>query len=176
MRKNIFVIGLAAVTLVVVIAYILTLRKQVIVLEEEKGRLAQALSEAKESERKLSALNLKLKDNLGVYRNKITKLLAEKTVMQESFEDLRSRFSLLEAENKTLREENESFKARSEGGTGIKNALGELKRQTLKVCRQIRQKVNENKLMEGNRGYMIKEGKSTFPEKVKIEVVPAPEK
>lgn len=172
--KNIFVPILVVFTIIVVFAYLFSLKKQVSVLDAQREALMQALGKEKELSQELSEENSVLKDNLRAYKNKITKLLAENAVSQKSLEELKSKFSLLEAENKTVREENEGFKSRVECKTGIKGALGELRRQTIKVCREIRQKVDENKLMEGNRGYVIKDGKATLPAKVKIEVVPAP--
>lgn len=178
--KNIFVVLLLAVTILVVFMYILSLRKQVSVLEGQKERLAQALAEAKESEKKLSVLNSALKDNLSASNRKITELFAKNAAAQKSLEETSSRFSILQAENDALRvekekilAENENFKARLGIKAEFKKAIGELKKQVFKVGREIKEKSEEGKLTEGNRGYVIKDGKSTYPARVKIEVVPA---
>lgn len=36
--------------------------------------------------------------------------------------------------------------------------------------------MEQERIIEGNRGYLLKDGKFTLPSRVRIEVVPAPEK
>ncbi len=80
-------------------------------------------------------------------------------------EELNSQADILKAENNALSEErtklaqdNEVLKFKLASITELKKAIQELKR----LAR-----------LEGNRGFLIKDGQSTFIAKVKIEVTPA---
>lgn len=174
--KNTLIIILLAVTIIVVFMYILSLRKQVSALEEQKLNLAQALATEKELGHKLSEQNSALKENLRVSQKKISKLFSANALTQRYLEDLSSRFSMLQAENKALREEKEKILMENDSlmeKLGIRKVIGDLKKQVQKVGREIKQRAQEEKLNEGNRGYIIKDGKATRPAKVKIEVIPA---
>jgi len=180
-RKNIFIVLLLILTILIVFIYILSLRKQVVILDAEKQNLLQDLEKGKQLQQKLSQENAQLKENLVASKKKITKLLVDYSAEHNSLEDLKSKFSILQAENTALREDKEKvsreivdLQAKLGSVAGLKKAIVELRRQMHKVGRQIRQKAEVQESIEGNRGYIIKDGKPTYPARIKIEVLPAP--
>ncbi|MCX5702902.1 MAG: hypothetical protein NT066_00150 [Candidatus Omnitrophica bacterium] len=189
--KNILIVLLLTIAIFSVFKYIWLLKEkydllvilnqvkaQVATLEEEKQNLLQSLEKEKESRQKLSQENLGLKENLKAGKRKLTKLFRE----QEALEELNYKFSLLKAENvaltektKKLSEENENLKAKVSSISGLKDAIRELKKQARKVVSIVIRHKPE-RIIEGNRGFLIKDGKYTSPAKVKIEVIPVASK
>ena len=160
-------------------------------LESEKHNLSLDLDKGREIQQQLNEENLKLKEDLKLAQEKLVKLDSDFAQAQKSIEQLNSRFSLIKSENIALREknnliktelngaskENESFKARLNSIPALKQAIRELKIQMRKVRKvgvEIKEKIKLNKIVEGNRGFLIKEGKIYYPTKIKIEVMPAP--
>jgi len=190
--KNTLIVLLLAIALFSIIRYILSIKEvsqakeQVAILEIEKQNLLQELEKEKELQQNLTKENSGLKDNIKASRRRLTKLFREVKDTQKAIEDLNSRFSILKAENTALIEEesilklklsqvsqeNDSMKVKLSSVAELKQAIRELK---IKMRQSI---VNQYKkltqIVEGNRGYIIKDGKSTYPAKIKIEVRPAP--
>jgi superfamily II RNA helicase len=73
-----------------------------------------------------------------------------------------------------LEKENDAFKAKLSSATELKKAIKELKKQAQKVGVSMIKKAQTEKTLEGNQGYIIKDGLATIPAKVRIEVTPAP--
>ncbi|MDD5431720.1 MAG: hypothetical protein PHO70_01865 [Candidatus Omnitrophica bacterium] len=152
-------------------------------LEIEKQNLLQELEKEKALEQKLSQANIGMKNYLRASNKRISKFFVDYEEVKARFERLGSQFSILKAEHSALLDnrnkiakENEQLKAKVGSVFALKEAIRELKVQMHKVTVQIKEKVNLDKVIEGNRGYLIKQGKPTTPSKVKIEVVPASEK
>jgi chromosome segregation ATPase len=160
------------------------------VLANEKQGLLQELEKEKELQKQLSQENSALKDNLRLSEEKVAKLDTDFTQAQKDIEQLASRFSILKAENKALidknsklgskingfSQENERLKVKLSSIAELKKAIRELKKQVYKVGVIVKQKVEAERTMEGNRGYLIKDGRFTYPARIKIEVTPAPVK
>ncbi len=124
--------------------------------------------------------------------NRLTKLFKDSRDTQKAIEQLNSQFFTLKTENTTLTEqtdklklkfsqvskENEDLKMKLGSVMELRKAIKELKRQVRKVGIEIKQKTQTEKIVEGNRGFLIKDGQLTYlnPTKVKIEVIPAPQK
>jgi chromosome segregation ATPase len=148
-------------------------------LEKEKQNL---LENEKALQQKLAQENSVLKENLRASEDKLVKLDADFTEAQQTIEDLHSRFSILEAENTALREEKENLKvklaevaqdnARLNSLAELKKAIKELKKKMRRVKREIRKKTAAINDSEWNSGFLVRNGKSTYPAKVKIEVRP----
>lgn len=193
--KNILLVLLVSVTILSVYKYIsalkekydllntLTLTKeQVELLEQEKQNLLQTLEKEKALEAKLSEQNAGLKEYLQASKKRLTKNFRDIEAVREEKEELDAKFSLLKAENTALLEqkeqlsqENESLSTKLSSIVELKKAIRELKKQVRKVGTTIKQKISEQKLIEGNRGFIIKDGKYTYPSRVRIEVIPASE-
>jgi Sec-independent protein translocase protein TatA len=52
----------------------------------------------------------------------------------------------------------------------LKKAIHELRRQISRVNREIRKKVDAQETAEGNRGFMVKDGRNTYKGRIRIEV------
>lgn len=150
-------------------------KEQVVVLQIERQNLLQEL----EKEKQLQEQLLMLKDNLEASRNRLTRLFGDFERAQKTIEQLDSQISLLRLENRALREEidnlefqRDDLKVRLSSLIELKKAIRELKIKMRRVKTEIEKKRPET-VVEGNRGYLIKDGKSTYPlYKVRIEVMP----
>lgn len=163
------------------------LKEEETTLVKEKQNLLGALEKEKALQKKLTQQNSELKDYLRASKRRLTKLFRNVRETQEAMGQLNSRYSLLKAENialigqeKKLKQkfsqvlqENESLKAKFNSITELKKAIGELKRQRRKRQETERKTQVGPRIVEGNHGYLIKDGKFTYPTKVKIEVIPA---
>lgn len=195
--KNILIVLLLTIAIFCVFKYIWALKEkydllvtlnevktQLAALEKERQNLLQSLEKEKESQQKLSEENLGLKENLKASKRRLSSLFRDVTEAQKAIEELHSRFSLLQAENtalieteKKLSQENENLKAKLSSVVEIKKAFRELKKQASKVAMAIRQKARStDRIITGNRGFLIKDGKYTYPAKVRIEVIPVTSK
>lgn len=155
-------------------------KQQVTVLEDEKQNLLREIEKDKKLRQKLTQQNLELKDYLKAGKARMGKLFKVYEGTQETIEQLNSKFSLLKAENtaiitdkERLSKENEALKIKLNSVMELKKAMRELRKQAQKVGMQIIKKTDVRKTMEGNQGFVIKDGKPNNPAKVKIEVVPA---
>lgn len=194
--KNIVIILLLTISLFSVYKFISSLREkyelmnslnlakqQVTVLEDEKQNLLREIEKDKKLRQKLTQQNLELKDYLKAGKARMEKLFKVYEGTQETIEQLNSKFSLLKAENtaiitdkERLSKENEALKIKLNSVMELRKAMRELRKQAQKVGMQIIKKTDVRKTMEGNQGFVIKDGKPNNPAKVKIEVVPAPVK
>ena len=161
-------------------------QQEVAILSEEKQNLLQDLEKEKEANDKLASDNQELKKYLIASREKISKLFEEVKETQDAIEQLSFQISLAKAENKALLEETENIKsnlsqvsqenaalkAKLSTVVELKKAIRELKKQKRKVTQEITQ-IKIDRIIEGNRGYLIKDGKLTSSFKVRIEVMPA---
>jgi len=197
--KNILIVLLLTITIFSVFKYILSLkarydlitalnqaRDELVVLKQEKQKLLGQLEKGKELQEQFTEANSELKDNIKAARRRLTKLFTEIRAKEKAYDDLNYRFSILKAENVALTEEkeqlnlklsetnseNESLKVKLSSIEELKKAIRELK---IKM-RQVRitpKKAREQEIIEGNRGFLVKDGKSTYPVKIRIEVRPA---
>ncbi|PIP19686.1 MAG: hypothetical protein COT38_01900 [Candidatus Omnitrophica bacterium CG08_land_8_20_14_0_20_41_16] len=170
--KNILILLLASALVFVVFRYISYLRENIRSLEGQKQSLEyqkQSLSQELEKEKntveQLKLKNDSLKGNLKAAHKRLNKSFLALSQSEKRAEELSSQADILKAENNALSEEkarlvgdNEAFKSRLTSIPELKKAIQELKRQAR---------------LEGNRGFLIKNGKSTSVVKVKIEVTPA---
>ena len=191
--KNIIIILLLTITVFSVYKFISSLREkyellnslnltkqQVATLEEDKQNLLQEIEKDKQLQQKLTQQNSRLKEYLMAGKVRLAKLFKAHGEAQKAFDQVNSKFSLLKVENTALLEEkerivkeNESLKAKLTSVIELKSAIRQLKKQAQKVGIQIIKKTDTIKTLEGNQGYVIKDGKPYNPAKVKIEVIPA---
>jgi len=132
-------------------------QEEIVALTQEKQNLLQELGKEKELNGQLASKNTGLKNYLKVCKNKIARLFQDKSRLQGNLEDADARFSILKAENDQLR---------------VKlSSIIELR----KAIRELKAKKRRSRALAdgGNLGFVIRNGRSTIPEKVKIEVVPA---
>jgi len=158
------------------------LKQQVNLLESQKQGLAEELAKAKESEAKIAAKLDGLKHYFHASKQRMGKLFTDLDNARKAIEDLDSKINLLKSENNALRgekqalaQDNETLRTKLNSITQLKKAIKELRGQINNVSKEIKKTIKEEKLIEGNRGFLIKEGKPTYPTKVKIEVTPLPQ-
>jgi len=158
-------------------------KEQVTALENEKQNLLQTLEKEKETGRELNEENSKLKKNLKAGARKINKTTATLSEIKSELERINTEIAALKETNKALEEaknaaekESDNLRARLSSATELKKAMGELKKQAFKVGVQVIEK-NQQRIDQetmGNQGFVIKDGKPTYPPSIKIEVSPAP--
>ena len=186
--KVILITFLVGIIIFAVFQYILSLKEQVLVLENEEQVLLQQLDNEKQLKQKLAAENNQLQENLKANEEKMAKMDTELAETKDKAEQLSSGVRLLKAENIALREkketltadlervskEKETVQAKLSSIFELKKAIGELRKQAYKVGKEIKKEV-QNENIEGNRGFIVKDGKSTYSAKVRIEVKPLPQ-
>jgi chromosome segregation ATPase len=186
--KVILVALLLGIIIFGVYKYILSLKEQIMALEDEGQALMQTLEKERELEQKLTQENSELQDNLKVSEEKLTRLNDDFAQVQDVIEQLNSQASGLIAENTTLKEkedklikeltrvynEKKGLQARLSSITEPKKAIKELNKQVYKVGTEVKEKIKAKNtaIREGNYGFLIKNSKSTYPAKVRIEVKP----
>jgi hypothetical protein len=182
--KNMAIILLLSITIFSVIKYLIEIKTkyglqdsltqaqaQIIALAQAKQNLLQELGKEKELTGQLALKNTDLKDYLRASKNRITRSFQDNARIQQKLEDTGAMFSILKEENlaliesrKRIYKENEEFKLKLSSVIELKKAIKELK---------IRKRRDLFPEMEGNQGFLFKDGQSTALEKIKIEVVPA---
>lgn len=182
--KNITIALLIAITIFSMFRYVSELKErfrlqdnliqaqsQIAVLAQEKQNLLQDLEKEKVAKEQLIAKNASLKDYLRAGKNRLMRLFRDNAKAQADLEDTNSKFAILKAENRALIEnrkriyaENEQFKLKLSSIVELKKAIKELKSRKHK---------NPSLEIEGNRGFLIKDGQTTALEKIRIEVIPA---
>lgn len=162
-------------------------KDQLKTLEFQKQNLLQEIEEEKKLQQKLIQENSEIKDDLKATDEELTKLNSDFIQADKNIEELSSQISVLKTENMALNDEKdklklkvneisqekESLKIRLSSIQELKKAIREIKQQMRKVTRGVKHKVKKEETHEGNRGFLLKEGKPTYPAKVRIEVHPA---
>jgi chromosome segregation ATPase len=198
--KNLLIVFLLAIAAFSVYKYSLSLKEkfdltqsldqaktEAVDLVQQKQNLLQSLEKEKQSGQQLMQNNSQLKDYLKVADEHIAELLAQYKKQEDSLNNLESKFSILKAEVAALVEkkdeifrENESLKTKLGSVEELKKAINELRfseRHKVSLRQQEApedRKEETGKVMEGNRGYLIKDGGFTATSRFKIEVVPTP--
>ena len=173
--KNILIAFLLALTIFVVFRYILSLRKDVATLEDQRQNLLVSLEKEKQVGQQLAQENTTLKANLVASRKKIAKLMADYSAEQKTLDELKARFALVQAENAALRGEKQKVAEEIEALQGKVDSSSRRKRQMPRVSTEMRKESEtQQKISEGNYGYTTKNGKTTYPARIKVEVLPAP--
>jgi chromosome segregation ATPase len=196
--RIILVALLVGITIFSVFKYLYTLREkyellsainqikaQLGALEIEKQGLVQDLDKERQLSQQVTQENSGLKDSLKEKEDKIAQLATDVAYAQKMVEDLNSQVSILKAENMAVRDQNsgltvklnelsrqkDALAIRLSSVAELKKAIRELKKQVRKVRSEIKYKETAyERVFEGNRGFLLKNGKPTYPTKVKIEV------
>lgn len=156
------------------------MKEEVAALESEKQLLSQELERERDLKQQLIEENMAFQESLKASEEKLAKLSSDFISLQKELGQLGSRLVTLKEERDSLNtqlvqitQERDNLQARLGSITELKKAIRELKKQMRKVKVEIKEKVKHDKVIEGNRGFLIKDGKSTYPTKIKIEVIPA---
>ena len=146
-------------------------QSEVAVLTQEKQKLLQELEKEKELKEQMLQKNANLKLYMKASMNKITNLFQSNSKIQVNLENVNAKLSILKAENKALIDsrkriylQNEEFKAKLSSVVELKKAIRDLRNRKHKPLFLSK---------EGNKGYVIKDGRPVTVAKIKIDVVPA---
>jgi len=175
-----------------------SIRQQVALLEAEKKDLQQGLD--KEIALKHQAIrdNSSLKESLKLGEEKLARMAHDLSEAHRNLEELSSQISIVTAENTALKEDfaqlnsrleeesrqKEELAAKMNSIAELKKAIRELKKR-MRTARAAQQDLRnvppegpsyepEEKVIEGNYGYIIRDGKPTSSTKVRIEVLTLP--
>ncbi len=186
---------LVGITIFCVFKYLLTLKEKYDLignLNWAKGQVAaleQATDKEKDLQKALSQENSTLKDELKANTDKFTQLDADFHNAQKTIEQLTLQIALSQAENTALKEEKnklteeftqasqerDALKAKLSSIRELRKAIKELRKQIRQAKVKIKEIIQERRVIEGNRGFLIKNGVTTYnTAKIKIEVMPVP--
>jgi chromosome segregation ATPase len=193
--KIVLVSLLVGITMFSVFKYLVALKEKHDLLKslnevrEQVATLEQTVVEEKKVQDALSQENVALKTELKTNTDKFAQIDADFKNAQATIEQLTAQIAISKAENTALREEKDKaaqdltrisqerddFKSRLSSIPELKKAIKEVKIQLRQAKKLIREVAKTRMNIEGNGGFMIKNGKSTFPATgIKIEVTPAP--
>jgi chromosome segregation ATPase len=158
--------------------------RQVAALEDEKKGLMQDFEKEKALYQKATEESLQLKDNLNLTQEKLNQLGSELYASEKTIEELSSQFSAVRAENLALRDQiqsldlemakvvqdKEKLQTRLSSIADLKKAIKDLRQQMRQTKKEIQIRTKTGEIMLGNQGFVIKDGKPTYPTRVKIEV------
>lgn len=188
------IVFLAGVTLFSVIKYIRAqkenyhlynnlkqIKAQTDSLEIQRQKLLQTIEKQNQE-------NSVIKEDLKANQDTLTKMEADFMQAQKTIVELNSQISALKSENANLEERGEGLKieltevsqekdklqAKLNSLIELKKAIRELKIKIHQAKAKLIKKTDIEIFQEGNRGFVVKDGKFTYPAKVKIEVKPAP--
>jgi len=191
----ILTVFLVGITIFSFLKYFMTLKEKYALLNnlnQVKGQVAsleQAIDKEKELQKALSQENLTLKDELKANTDKLTQLDLDLRNSQRTIERLTSQIALSKAENTALRDEKDkltfelaqisqerdTLKTKLSSVPELKKAIKEVKIQIRQAKLMMREITKKRRIIEGNHGFLVKNGESTYPiTKIKIEVMPAP--
>lgn len=156
----------------------------------QKDALTRKLESQLQEQQKIIEAKQTIEKTAGISLEKYASIEAELAYAQVRIEELDSAMERLEQENiilvqsqsklttqvEQLTEEKTALETRLSSIKELKKAIRELRRKVRKTKARVRptkKVVKEQKIIEGNRGYLIKDGKSTYSPEVKIiEVIP----
>ncbi|MGD0336250.1 MAG: hypothetical protein ABSB18_04040 [Candidatus Omnitrophota bacterium] len=191
--KNIAIIFLLAIASFAIYKYTITLREKydltislgeanmrITGLEKDKISLLRQKEELNGEVTKLSWETAKLKNYAKAAKKRMSRLFVDTETARRTAEDIQTKQSLLKAENESilkekeeLLRENDSLKLKLSSVKELKKAMLELRKQAPGVVAQVKKKMEEDENLEGNRGFLLKDGQPTTATKIKIEVIPA---
>ncbi|MCM8796304.1 MAG: hypothetical protein NC923_00230 [Candidatus Omnitrophica bacterium] len=185
--KNIIIFFLLAIASFSVYKYIAILKEK----QDLKAELSQANSRIAVLAKETTALKkekemlwteiFSLKRYLRKGMDRLSRLFSKYEMVRKEAKEMKTKISLLKAENEELLEkekeieaENEFLKAKLFSIQEVKKAVQEVRKQAPKVMETMRDIVEQEEILQGNRGFLIKDGQPTLPARIKINVIPAP--
>ena len=166
-------------------------------LEEEKQNLFNELEVKKQLEARLIKENAAFKEDIQSIQEQVSALNSVFISTRARVKSLTSKIRILQDENQALSadkqnlsaqlteasQERDTLRSKFESVIELKKAIRDLKRKIHLARREIRRRVSpeqepepepeEEPVVEGNRGFIIKDGRFTLPAyRIKIEVRP----
>ena len=155
------------------------MKAEVAVLEDEKQNLNRSLDKEKVLNNTLETENASLNESLKADEEKLAKLGSDLQETLKKIEELNTQVTALndEKEKATLllseaTQERETLKSRMNSIPELKQMSKELKKKMRVTSHEVTTQIKKETIILGNRGFLVRNGKPTYPPKVKIEVEP----
>lgn len=152
-------------------------------LKEQTLNLMEGLEKEKTSQERRHRDNAYLQGYARASKQRLIKLFRRQQLLQEDLARVSEKFSLSQAENEALAQdksmlahENKEMKDKLGSISELKKAIIELRKQMRTTAADRRTARRNDTQSYGNRGYLVKDGKSTYSAQFRIEVIPATEK
>lgn len=188
--KNLFIAFLLGLSVFTVFRHLSVLREKLILADTLKQKEAEVtglqgeLVEQKEAQRVLLQQKNGLRSYLEASKRRLLKLFGEFGKAKGSIRELDGKIIILKTENQELlqeknrlAEENQGYRAKLSSVDELKKAIRDIKTQPRKPKIYVSKVPDKEKtVIQGNQGFLLKDGKPTPPAKIVIEVVPAPTK
>lgn len=185
--KNVLIVLLLTIAVFSIVKYAVSLKErhdlelalnqarvqmatQITALEEEKQNLLQEIQKEKNSQQEIKLQNSKIKVHLRASENRLHKLFRDYRSKDTAIEQLRIRFSSMEAENQALLSQKDLLSRENENLKAKLDSMG----AAIEQPKQIQAQIQENS--GKNRGFLLKGYQSGTPQKITIEVNPASQK
>ena len=155
-------------------------KEQTAALEDEKQNLSQELEKKKELQQQLIRENTGLRRSLRIRIEKLAQVDAELAMAEQSIKQLNSRLVSVQEEKDSLNthliqatQEKDNLQTRLNSLVELKKKIKEIKIQMRKTGLRIGRKSSSKNTIKGNGGFLVRNGKSTYPTKIQIEVIAA---
>jgi len=159
---------------------------EILGLEEEKNALSSTLEREKKIQQALAAEHALTQGVLQEFKQKLGVLETELQFSQMAVEELGEQLSAVKAENLALRDQaqtlqlevaqarqdNQSMKQQLASVKELKKAIRGLRRSVRAARHTAVLRLEKEELLVGNAGFLVKDGKSTYPSRIKIDVSP----
>lgn len=179
-RMAIFIVFLAGITIFSLTQY-MALQKENYYLYANLKQITKQIDKLEIQRQNMLQTIEKQNQEKSVTQDKLAKMEADFAQAKKTIEDLNALSSSLKSENTDLKnrlsqvsQEKSSLEAKLNSIGELKKAISRIKRKLKQVKTEIREKDDAPVTVEGNRGFIVKNGKSTYPAKVVIEVKPLP--
>lgn len=158
------------------------IRNQIPALENERNDLIQDLEKQKQYQVNLNKEKELLQESLRMAEERISQISAELTEVENTIGQLKPNLLALRKDKQKLKQQTErlrnekaNLEARLHSLKELKMAAREIKESMRQAKIQMQEKIDEVITQEGNQGYLIRNGESTY-KRVKIEVIPVTNK
>lgn len=156
------------------------IKEQTAALEDEKQNLSQELEKKKELQQQLIRENTGLRRSLRIRIEKLAQVDAELAMAEQSIKQLNSRLVSVQEEKDSLNthliqvtQEKDNLQTKLNSLVELKKKIREIKIQMLKTGLRIGRKSSSKNIIKGNGGFLVRNGRSTYPTKIQIEVIAA---
>lgn len=149
------------------------LNNQLASLEKQKQNFLQEIEKGKKQIEDARLKNLELAHKLKEAEDSLLNLDSESGRFLQEIGEYKSQIQSLNLKIERLEEEKDSLIKRLNILSDQSEAMEKLEQKIRALEEKLSKKEEGAQVYQGNRGFIIKEGQSTYPSKIKIEVTPA---
>lgn len=155
-------------------------RELLVKLDSDLNVLSDRLEEQIKTNQQIHAENNSLKENFKKVQDDLNITNEQLEILTTSLLSLNRENAVLEENNQMLAERLESILEDKQSMLAKINSIQELKKMIVEIKKQVienrahlKKKIDERKLADGNKGFVVKDGIETYKQKINIEVNPA---